>query len=127
MTTPSQLFPNAGQANLIFQEGSVRQKVQQGGSFTVPRTRNVAGPSVSGGSSGSLGAVAITQGMVFGISSNDAGVNEMATFEPVRITGEDVIAVTVAANVLTLTLNGTSVFSVTGTALTTAQALLYFF
>ena len=109
MTTPSQLFSNAGQAPLIFQEGAVFKKILQGGSFTVPETRTVAGPSFSGGSSGSLGAVGITQGIVYGVSSNDSGVNEMDTFKPFVVNKEDVVAVAVAANVLTITLNGTTV------------------
>ena len=127
MTTPSQLFTNAGQANLIYQEGSTFVKILQSGSFTMPETRNVAGPSVSGGSSGSLGAQRITKGIVYAVSSNDAGVNEMVTFKPFEVNTQDVIAVAVAANVLTVTLNGTTMYEVEGTALTAASALLYYF
>jgi len=95
-------------------------KVLNGGTTTIPQSRNVAGFS------GGQGAQLVTAGVLLAVTSNDAGVNEMSRFQPIQLSPGDVVAVVVAANVLTVTINTHQVFRQVGTALTVASAMLYY-
>lgn len=108
------------QAVLIHQSDRVDKKVVQGTSFTVPETVNTVSPS------GVHGSKPVSGGLVHSVSSNDAGVVEMATFKPIQLRPGDVVATAVNSHVLTVTINGVERYRVVGTALTAAQAMLWY-
>lgn len=126
MSTPAQLNPGGGRpAPLILQRNAVKTKVLNGGNFTIPEVRaGDTSPSVRGGSPNSLGNVDVGGAWIYAITSNDSTVNEMTLFDPIQIFPGDLVAVAVAANVLTVTVNSETIFEVTGAALTSAAVLI---
>lgn len=104
----------------VYPSNVIHTKVLQGGSFTVPETKQVSGPS------GGQGSVGVAGGVIYNITSDDPNTNEMATFPPFLLSAGDVLAVAVAANVLTVTVNSEEIFRQVGTALTVGVVNLYY-
>lgn len=127
MASPSQLQPVVPQDNLIPQTDSVWVKLNSGESLTIPDNVETISPSTPT-SPQSMGIRRISGGRIHAVFSDDTGVNEMADFKIPRLQVGDVVAVTaIAANVLTITLNGETYFTVTGTALNAGGCLINYF
>lgn len=115
------VFPGGGpNSPNIFQFDAVHKKVLQGTSFSIPESTSTVSPS------GGSGAKPVQGGILYAITSNDSGTNENADWNPILLEKGQTVAVTVAANKLTVTVDGTTVFTVTGTSLTVGVAQLLY-
>lgn len=118
---PPDPTPFAGtQAALVKPSNRTEAKINSGSSLQIPSHVNTTSPS------GGFGSRPIAHAVIYALQSNDTGINENATFQPVRVDAGRTVAVAVAANVLTVTLDGAEIARVVGTALTAGAAYLYY-
>ncbi len=121
MTFSSAIGSKGRNANLVYPTDAVHKKILQGQSFTIPENAQLISVSTGAVSSRpSAGAV------IYSISSNDPNTNEMASFQPKEIAPGRTLAVAVAANKLTVTLDGNEIYSIQGSALTVGAVSLYY-
>lgn len=103
-----------GQTNhFAYPSEAEHRKIVAGGSFTVPRNKTGISPS-----SGQASAIPVTGALIYAVDHNDPNLVPMQTFKPRVVNPGQIIALTVAANVYTLSIGGVQVFQQTGTALT---------
>ena len=115
------VLPGQGNAPFIKPTNAKHKKIIAGNSFTVPEAYDTQSPSGSHGSQG------VSGGVMYAAWTDDPGVEEGGVV-PVMLQPGDIIAVAIASNVMTVTINSREVpgWRVTGTALTAGGVQLYY-